>query len=66
MNTAAGAAPGVNSRPAKPGDSIVVYGIGFGDVTPSILPGVLVGQGYTLTNAVTISFATTLATPIPD
>src|ERR1019366_6796429 len=39
LNTAAGAALGINSRPAKPGDVIIAYGIGFGDVTPSILPG---------------------------
>ena len=32
---------GRNGRPAKPGDLIIAYGIGFGDVTPSILPGVM-------------------------
>ena len=41
-------APGLNSRPAKPGDLIIAYGIGFGDVTPSILPGVIVRQSNTL------------------
>jgi len=25
-------------RPAKPGDLIVAWGVGFGDVTPTILP----------------------------
>lgn len=30
----AGAIPGVASRPAKPGETIVLYGIGFGLVTP--------------------------------
>jgi uncharacterized protein (TIGR03437 family) len=29
-----GAISGINSRPAKPGETIVVYGIGFGAVTP--------------------------------
>jgi hypothetical protein len=43
LDTSAGAALGINSRPAKPGDLIIAYGIGFGDVTPSILPGVIVG-----------------------
>jgi uncharacterized protein (TIGR03437 family) len=62
LNTSAGTGLGLNSRPAKPGDVIIAYGIGFGDVTPSILPGVIVGQSNALTNPVTISFGTTLAT----
>jgi uncharacterized protein (TIGR03437 family) len=53
---------GINSRAAKPGDLIIAYGIGFGDVTPSILPGVVVGQANALTNPVTISFGMTPAT----
>jgi uncharacterized protein (TIGR03437 family) len=56
LNTATGAAFGLTSRPAKPGDGIILYGIGFGDVTPSILPGVIVGSGNTLVTPVTISF----------
>ena len=56
LSTSAGAALGVNSRPAKPGDVIIAYGIGFGDVTPSILPGVIAEQSNTLVNPVTISF----------
>ena len=43
-----GAIAGVNSRPAKPGDEIVLYGIGFGPVTPSIPAGQLVQQANTL------------------
>ena len=39
-----GAIPGVNSRPAKPGDIITLYGIGFGPVTPSIPAGQLAQQ----------------------
>jgi uncharacterized protein (TIGR03437 family) len=62
LNTSSGAGLGINSRPAKPGDVIIAYGIGFGDVTPSILSGVTVGQSNTLTNPVTISFGTTPAT----
>jgi uncharacterized protein (TIGR03437 family) len=62
LNTSAGAALGINSRPAKSGDLIIAYGIGFGDVIPAILPGVIVGQSNMLTNPVTISFGTTPAT----
>jgi uncharacterized protein (TIGR03437 family) len=61
LNTATGAAFGLNSRPAKPGDVIVAYGIGFGGVTPSILPGVIVGQSNSLVNGITISFGSTSA-----
>ncbi len=56
LNTSTGAAFGLNSRPAKPGDVIVAYGIGFGDVTPSILPGIVVQQSNALVDSVTVSF----------
>jgi uncharacterized protein (TIGR03437 family) len=62
LNTSTGAAFGLNSRPAKPGDLIIAYGIGFGDVTPAILPGVIVQQSNALVNPVTISFGSTPAT----
>jgi uncharacterized protein (TIGR03437 family) len=58
LNTGTGASFGLNSRPAKPGDLIVAYGVGFGDVTPAILPGVIVGQSNTLANPVAFSFGT--------
>jgi uncharacterized protein (TIGR03437 family) len=61
LNTATGASFGLTSRPAKPGDLIIAYGIGFGDVTPSILPGIIVGQSNTLVNPVTVSFGSTNA-----
>ena len=61
LNTSTGAAFGLNSRPAKPGDLIVAYGVGFGDVTPAILPGVIVGQSNTLADPVAFSFGTTAA-----
>ena len=61
LDTALGASFGLNSRPAKPGDLIVAYGIGFGDVTPSILPGVIVGVANTLVNPFTVSFGSTNA-----
>ena len=41
----AGAIAGVNSRPAKPGETIVIYGIGFGPVTPNTPAGQIVTQG---------------------
>jgi uncharacterized protein (TIGR03437 family) len=62
LNTSSGASLGINSRPAKPGDLIIAYGIGFGDVTPSILPGVIVQQSNTLVNPITVSFGTAPAT----
>ena len=62
LNTSTGASLGLNSRPAKPGDLIIAYGVGFGDVTPAILPGVIVQQGNALANPVTISFGSANAT----
>ena len=56
LSTTDAAALGVNGRPAKPGDVIVAYGIGFGDVTPSTLPGVIASVSTTLVNPVTVSF----------
>lgn len=38
----AGAIAGVTSAPAKPGDVIVLYGVGFGPVSPSIPEGQIV------------------------
>jgi uncharacterized protein (TIGR03437 family) len=61
LNASLGASFGVNSRPAKPGDQIYTYGIGFGDVTPTILPAVMAGESNTLVNKVTISFGSTPA-----
>ena len=37
---------------AKPGDLIIAYGVGFGDVKPSIPPGVVVGRSNALANPV--------------
>ena len=39
-----GAISGVASRPAKPGDIITLYGVGFGAVTPASPAGQLVQQ----------------------
>src|ERR1700722_10288092 len=37
-----GAIPGVTSSPAKPGETIVIYGVGFGPVIPDIPAGEIV------------------------
>jgi len=57
-----GAIPGINSRPAKPGDTIILYGVGFGEVTPSIPAGQLVGELNTLSAPFHLNFGTTEAT----
>ena len=41
--TFVGDIPGVPSRPAKPGDLIIAYGIGFGGTNPAMPPGMVVG-----------------------
>lgn len=51
-----GAIAGVPSRRARPGDTIIFYGIGFGNVTPNIAPGQLAQQLNSLTSPVTVSF----------
>ena len=52
---------GVPFRTAKPGDQITGYGIGFGDVTPAITPGIVVGQSNAIPN-LTVRFGDTVAT----
>ena len=61
----AGAIPGLNSRPAQPGDEIVLYGIGFGPVTPSIPAGELVQQANTLTSPFEMSLGGVPVTNVP-
>lgn len=54
--------PGFTFRPAKPGDTITFYGVGFGDVTPYLAPG-NIASGSTQVNAsVQIAFGSTPAT----
>jgi uncharacterized protein (TIGR03437 family) len=59
-----GAISGITSQRAQPGDTIVIYGVGFGSVTPNIPPGQLVEQLNTLAEPFTISFGGTQATTI--
>ncbi len=56
-----GLIPGVPFAPAKPGDSITAYGIGFGSVSPTIAPGTVVSQSNSIPNF-SVSFGTIPAT----
>ena len=60
-----GAIPGLPSRRAKPGDTIILYGVGFGAVTPNIPAGQIVKQSNTLALPLLIFFGQTRATSIP-
>lgn len=57
----AGAISGVASRPAKPNDTITLYGIGFGSVTPAIPAGQIVTEQNQLTQPFEIMFGQTPA-----
>jgi len=57
----AGAIAGVASRPAKPGETLVLYGLGFGPVDPDIPVGTIVQQANTLRNPLQILFGQTPA-----
>ncbi len=56
-----GAISGVSSRPAQPGEIIVIYGVGFGSVTPNIPAGQIVTEESQLTATLDILFGTTPA-----
>ena len=64
LSASAGAALGIASRPAKANDILIAYGVGFGEVTPALLPGVIEQQGNSLVNPVTVSFGSVSA-PVP-
>jgi uncharacterized protein (TIGR03437 family) len=59
-----GAIPGVSTLPAKPGDTIVLWGTGFGPTTPPVPQGVEVPSStpYTTANPVTVTIGGTSAT----
>ncbi len=57
----AGAIATVASRPAKPGETIVIYGVGFGPVTPVFLAGQIVTQINQLSTSLQIRFGQTPA-----
>ena len=50
-----GAIPGLTSRPANPGETIVLFGLGFGPVTPNVPAGQLAEQSTSLTTNFTAS-----------
>ena len=53
---------GVLARRARAGDTITLYGVGFGAVTPAISSGQITWQLNTLANQLTITFGQTQAT----
>jgi len=52
-----GSIPGLTTRQAQPGETILMYGIGFGNVTPSILAGQIVSAQNQLAQPLTLQFA---------
>jgi uncharacterized protein (TIGR03437 family) len=56
-----GAITGVGCRPARPGEAVVIYGVGFGPVTPNIPSGTLPSGANSLTNHLEVMFGTTPA-----
>ncbi|MGI8743233.1 MAG: hypothetical protein ACR2NN_11815 [Bryobacteraceae bacterium] len=57
-----GAISGVASRPAKVGETLTIYGIGFGPVTGGFTAGTIVDQQNSLTVPLQFFFGTTPAT----
>jgi uncharacterized protein (TIGR03437 family) len=53
---------GVPSRPAMPGETLVIYGVGFGPVTGGITAGTIVTTQNSLTTPVQFSFGASTAT----
>jgi uncharacterized protein (TIGR03437 family) len=51
-----GAVSGLTSQPASPGDTIILYGVGFGTVTPNTPAGQIVSGQTALTSKLEISF----------
>ena len=51
-----GAIPGVPTRPAQPGETVVLYGVGFGPVTPDTAAGQIETQDNALTLPFVLSF----------
>jgi uncharacterized protein (TIGR03437 family) len=59
---AAGAVAGVTSRPARPGETITMYGTGLGAVTPYIAAGEVVQRANALASPLQVFFGSTPAT----
>ncbi|MGA2135318.1 MAG: hypothetical protein ABSH50_23770 [Bryobacteraceae bacterium] len=58
----AGAVSGLTCQPAAPGSTIVLYGVGFGTVTPGVLPGQIDSGQTSLATQVQFNFGSTAAT----
>jgi uncharacterized protein (TIGR03437 family) len=56
-----GAIAGVNSRPAQPGETVTMYGIGFGSVTPDFPAGQIVTADNKLSLPLQLTFGQTPA-----
>ncbi|HEY1185793.1 MAG: SBBP repeat-containing protein [Bryobacteraceae bacterium] len=56
-----GAIAGVTSRPAKPGEEIVIYGIGFGPVVPNTPAGQIAAGSTQLSASLQILYSQTAA-----
>lgn len=52
-----GAIAGLNSRPAHPGETIVLYGVGFGPVTPAVAAGQITPGTNQLTSNLQVLFS---------
>lgn len=57
----AGVVAGIASRPAKPGEIVTLYGVGFGPVTPDTPAGQIVQASNTLATPVQVFFGGTPA-----
>jgi uncharacterized protein (TIGR03437 family) len=53
---------GVPSRPAMPGETVILYGVGFGPVTGGFTAGTMVTAQNSLTTPIQVAFGTTAAT----
>jgi uncharacterized protein (TIGR03437 family) len=52
-----------SSTPAQPGETIILYGTGFGPTTPAIVNGQILSGAPPTANAVTVRFGGTSVTP---
>jgi uncharacterized protein (TIGR03437 family) len=60
------AIPGVASRPAHAGETVTIYGVGFGAVSGGLTAGTIVTQQNSLTTPLQFTFNTTSVTPAYD
>jgi len=56
-----GAISGLGTRPAVPGETVTIYGVGFGPVSPDFPAGTVVTAQNSLTNAIAFFFGNTQA-----